>query len=85
VSVAHEKATLMSLAILAISSGITLIERGNLLPGIVLVIIGIGLILLREHFKFHRWAHVNTYWRGKSNHEWQAFLAQKEEVEHGGG
>ena len=84
-SVAHEKATLMSLAIVAISSGITLIERGNLLPGIVLVIIGIGLILLREHFKFHRWAHVTTYWRGKSNHEWTALLKKKEEVKHGGG
>jgi len=66
--VKSEKATLMALAFLAISSGITLISQDNLVTGAILVIIGMALIVLREHFKFKRWHKMvgsNSYWRGK--------------------
>jgi len=63
-----EKATIMGLAILALSSGINLIIKDNLITGLILVAIGIGLLILREHLKFHRWKHLvgsNSAWRGK--------------------
>jgi len=63
-----EKGTIMSIAIMAITTGITLISKDEIVTGLILVGVGIILILLREHLKFHRWKSLvgsNSYWRGK--------------------
>jgi len=69
-----EKATLLSLAFISLSSGITLIAQDNLVTGLVLVGVGIVLISIREHFKFRHWQRMvgaNSYWRGRTNEEWK--------------
>jgi len=70
--VKSEKASLLSLAIISLSTGITLIAQDNILTGGVLVVIGLGLLYIREHFKFHRWHEligINSLWRGKGQGE----------------
>jgi len=63
-----EKASLISVAMIAITSGITLIGKDQIVTGLILVAVGVLLIVLREHLKFHRWKRMigsNSRWRGK--------------------
>jgi len=53
--VTAEKATLLTVAIGALSSGVMFISQGNYVTGLILVAVGVLLIVLREYLKFILW------------------------------
>ena len=64
-----EKGSLLGIAMLLVSAGSAKCVEGNLINGVILIMIGLGMLFVREHLKLHRWAHVKTYWRGKRARE----------------
>ncbi|MFQ5911432.1 MAG: hypothetical protein ACE5IJ_12050 [Thermoplasmata archaeon] len=66
-----EKEGLLGIAIFLISAGAGVMVQDpspyGLLRGIIIVLVGVGIIVLRGHLKFHRWAHVPNNWRGKDH------------------
>jgi hypothetical protein len=51
-----EKETTLGLAITLISSGMVLIQQSKIVEGLILIISGFGLLILRGHYKKNRWA-----------------------------
>ena len=48
-----QKGSLISLAMLAIGTGISLISQSKILEGVLLVVIGFCFVLWREYLKMH--------------------------------
>ncbi|GEM_PF-6140340 len=48
-----QKGSLMSLAMLAVASGISLVTQGNMPGGTLLVVVGFGFVMWREYLKMH--------------------------------
>jgi len=59
-----EKGSILAVAIFLISEGVSLVARGQVIDGLVCIVVGLAILFLREHLKFHRWE-SSTFWRGK--------------------
>lgn len=59
-----EKGSVLTAAMLLISLGVQRLHAGDYTLGMLMIALGIFCLMMREHFKFHRW-HETSSWRGK--------------------
>jgi len=59
-----EKGSILGVAIFLISQGVSLVMKQRYFEGLACICVGLAILFLREHLKFHRWSSA-TFWRGK--------------------
>jgi len=60
-----EKGGILSIALALMILGYELMEKGKILEGIVVFLLGLFTIYLREFLKYHRWHSYPSWWRGE--------------------